>query len=241
MCGRFFRYRKAREMAAAFRAKPNVAIADDEAPHFNIPPSQLVLAVRFNPKTRERTLDPLHWGLIPHFAKDRKYAFRCSNARGDSIDTKASFRGAFQKRRCIVPADGFYEWLTAGKRKLPYAFARTDRGPVALAGVWENWMDPETGEWVRSCALITTDANGLVGRIHDRMPVILHPDDQAAWLGEKPATIQQLKQLLAPFPAHEMAMWAVSPRLNKPDVDEPTLLEPIEDDPLLLARTPKSG
>jgi putative SOS response-associated peptidase YedK len=241
MCGRFFRYRKAREMAAAFRANPSAAIEDGDAAHYNIPPSQLVLAVRFNAKTGERSLDPLHWGLIPHFAKDRKYAFRCSNARADSIADKASFRGAFAKRRCIVPADGFYEWLTLGKKKLPYAFVRADRAPLALAGVWENWMDPETGEWVRSCALITTEANDLVGRIHDRMPVILHPDDQAAWLGEEPASVDQLKQLLAPYPADTMAMWAVSPRLNKPDVDEPTLLEPVEDDPLRLAMAPESG
>lgn len=131
MCGRFFRHRPAQELAAAFRAEPSAAL--ELAPSYNIPPSEQVLAVRHNPKTGERTLDALHWGLIPYFAKDRKYAYRCSNARDDGVDTKPSFRGAFAKRRCIVPADGFFEWLTVGKTKHPYAFARRDQQPLAFA------------------------------------------------------------------------------------------------------------
>jgi putative SOS response-associated peptidase YedK len=230
MCGRFRRNRPIEEVAEAFDAKPSPQL--ELPPSYNIPPSAPVLAVRHHPKSGERTLDALLWGLIPYFAKDRKYAYRCSNARDESVDTKPSFRSAFAKRRCIVPADGFYEWLTIGKVKHPYAFARRDQQLLAFAGLWENWKDPATGEWVRSCSLITTSANELVGRIHDRMPVILKEADYGRWLGEEPATPAELKQLLRPFAAKQMSMWPVDRRMNRPDVDDASLLEPLAHDPL---------
>jgi len=226
MCGRFFRLRPRDELAAAFRAS---ATGIDVAPGYNIAPGQPILAVRYNAKSRERSLDALHWGLIPHFAKDRKVAFKCINARSETIDTLPSFRTAFEKRRCLIVADGFFEWRSRGKQKLPYAIARADHRPFAIAGLWENWKDPATGEWVRSCAVVTTSANALVTQIHDRMPVILDPSQYERWLGEEPAQAFELKQLLRPYPAEAMVMWPVSPRMNTPKVDDASVLDTFED------------
>ncbi len=225
MCGRFFRRRPRDELAAAFRASP---FGEDLKPGYNIPPGQLILAARFNGKTGERTLEPLSWGLIPHFATDRKIAFKLSNARAETVDTLASFRTAFAKRRCIVAADGFYEWLTRGKSKHPFAFARADFAPLAIAGVWENWQDPATGEWIRSCALITTAANALVAQVHDRMPVILEPWEYSKWLGEEPCPAHDLKRLLRPLPPESMVSWPVSSKMNSPKVDDVSVLDPVE-------------
>ena len=227
MCGRFFRRQPRDELAAAFRATP----FGDLAPAYNIAPSSSVYAVRFNAKTGERTLEPLQWGLIPHFAKDRKIAFKCINARAETVDTLPSFRTAFAKRRCLVVASGFYEWFTKGKAKHPFAFVRSDYEPFGIAGVWENWQDPATGEWIRSCAMITTSANELVGTVHDRMPVILEPASYPHWLGEEPLHAHELKQLLRPLRADLMAAWPVSSRMNTPKVDDLSVLDPIEVDP----------
>lgn len=229
MCGRFFRRQPRDELAAAFRASP---VGEDLGPSYNIAPSQPVLAVRFNSKTGERTIEPLLWGLIPSFAKDRRIAFRCINARAETADTLPSFRGAFAKRRCLVPANGFFEWHTQGKAKHPFAFTRADQQAFGLAGLWENWKDPATGEWVRSCSLITTTANELVSRVHDRMPVILEPQDHALWLGEEPGHLADLKQLLKPLRADSMVSWPVSPRMNTPKFDDVSVLDPIEANPL---------
>ncbi len=199
---------------------------------FNIPPGQAILAVRFNPKTKERTLEPLHWGLVPHFATDRKIAFKCTNARAETVDTLPSFRGAFAKRRCLIPADGFFEWLTRGKKKHPYAITRNDHQPFGIAGVWENWQEPATGEWLRTCAMITTSANALVAKIHDRMPVILEPTEYAQWLGEEALPLHGLKQLLRPIRAELMTMWPVHPQMNTPAFDDVSLLDPLPEDPL---------
>ncbi len=170
MCGRYFTHTPRDELAAAFSAQRSF---DELAPRFNVAPSEPVLAVRFNPKTGLRSLDLLAWGLVPHFAKDRKSAYKLINARCETVERLPSYRDAFARRRCLVLADGFFEWRKLGKKRLPYAFARKDRAPFAMAGLWENWRDPETGEWLRSCAVVTTPANALVAELHDRMPAIL--------------------------------------------------------------------
>ncbi len=197
---------------------------------YNIAPGQGVLAVRFNAATGERSLDSLHWGLIPHFSRDRKLSYRCINARAETVDTLPSFRGAFAKRRCLLVADGFFEWLSKGKQKRPYAIARADRAPFGIAGLWENWHDLATGEWVRSCAMITSPANALVATIHDRMPVVLDPGDHARWLGEQAVEPHALRELLRPYPAEGMVMWPVSPRMNTPKHADASVLDPIEED-----------
>lgn len=199
---------------------------------YNIAPSANILAVRFNEASGERTLDGLHWGLIPHFARDRKIAWKLTNARSETVDTLPSYRTAFAKRRCLIVANGFFEWRSIGggakPRKQPYAFAWTDHRPIAFAGLWENWKDPADGSWIRSCTIITTQANAVVEPVHDRMPVILHPGDYARWIGEEPEHGSDLKALLRPLEPEALTRWAVTPALNKPGaVDAVSLLDPV--------------
>lgn len=231
MCGRFFRHTPRDELAAAFRAE----LGGSAPSAFNIAPGQQVLAVRFNPKTGVRSLDDLHWGLIPFFAKDPKVGWKTINARAETLETTASYRNAFAKRRCLIVADGFFEWKAQGKKKQPYAIALESRKPFAIAGLWEAWRDPQSGEWLRSCSIVTTDANQAVGEIHDRMPVILHEDEYAAWLGEVPAQSRELKGLLRPYDG-QLVIWPVDPRMNKGDVEGPEVIEPTEPAQLTLPK-----
>lgn len=229
MCGRFFRHSPRHDAAESFRAVIGEILGDQDG-SYNVAPTQRVLTVRFHAQREQRTLDDLHWGLIPHFANDRKIAWKTVNARAETVATMPSYRGAFAKRRCLVVADGFYEWKALGKRKQPFAIALKSREPFGMAGLWENWKDPATGEWLRSCTIVTTTANDLVGRVHDRMPVILHKADYARWLGEEPATPDELQSLLRPYEADAMVMWPVSPQMNKPGgVDDASVIEPVLD------------
>jgi putative SOS response-associated peptidase YedK len=223
MCGRYFRNTPREEIAAGFRAELGTQLPLA----YNVAPGQLVMAVRFNAKTGERTLDDLQWGLVPFFAKDPKIAWKTINARAETIDTSASYRNAFAKRRCLIVADGFFEWKAlTSKKKQPYAIALRERRPFAIAGIWEAWKDPASGEWLRTCSIVTTEANQTLAQIHERMPVILHESDYASWLGEVPANPDQLKGLLQPFDG-ELVMWPVSPRMNKSDVDDEHVLDPV--------------
>jgi putative SOS response-associated peptidase YedK len=226
MCGRYFDKVPRDEIAAAFRVNPGQLELE---PHYNVAPGQVVPVVRFDAKQGARALELVHWGLVPYFAKDRKVAWKHINARAETVDTSPSFRSGFARRRCLVVASGFFEWKKLGKSKYPYAFARPDERPLALAGVLDNWKDPETGDWLRSCAIITTRANSLLAQVHDRMPVIIEPEDYARWLGEEPTEPAELKALLVPSPDGSLTMWPVSPRMNKADVDEPSVLEPVPD------------
>jgi len=151
--------------------------------------------------------------LIPYWAKDPKIAYRTINARAETVDKAPSYRQAFKKRRCLIPADGFYEWRKTAKPKLPFAIAMKDARPFTFAGLWENWKDPESGEWLRTCTIITGEPNELVAQIHPRMPVILPKQHHAAWLGE--TDDGNLKALLLPYPADQMRMWEISPRVNE--------------------------
>jgi putative SOS response-associated peptidase YedK len=212
VCGRYRLTTKAEDLAARYHAR----MADDLhlAPSWNVAPGQDVLAVRLSPETRERSLDALHWGLIPHWAKDKKISYRTLNARSETVDKTPAFRQAFRKRRCLVCADGFYEWRREAGRKVPFYFQLKAGEPFAFAGLWENWQDPQSGEWLRSCTILTTDANAVVKAIHDRMPVILLEARHAAWLGEAPDG--DLKAILSPLDAGLMEAWEVSPRVNSP-------------------------
>jgi putative SOS response-associated peptidase YedK len=126
----------------------------------------------------------LRWGLIPSWAKDRKVAWKFINARAETVATTGAFKTAFAKRRCLVPVDGFYEWRTVGKIKQPYAIGMADGQPFTLAGLWENWKDPDTGEWVRTFTIVTTASNELVAKLHDRMPVVIAEADRERWLSD---------------------------------------------------------
>src|SRR3954469_12897176 len=172
-------------------------------PRYNGAPSQQHWVIRRNPQTGECSLDLLQWALLPNWVKDPK-ALRPINAMAETVAFKPYFREGYRKRRCIVPVDGFFEWMAVrgAKVKQPYAIAMRDRSPFGLAAVWENWRDSTTGEWVRTFAIVTVPANDLVSRIHDRMPAILAPRDFDRWLGVEP----DARELMASFAADLMTM-----------------------------------
>jgi putative SOS response-associated peptidase YedK len=218
MCGRYRRTTREEELARIYMipipSQPDLPIS------YNIAPSQEVLAIRLNPETKQRSLDRLRWGLVRYWAKDEKIGFKTINARAETIDTAHSFRSAFKKRRCLVPADGFYEWKKVIGGKIPYSIEMKDGSPFVFAGLWEGWQNPETQKWLRTCTIITGQPNELVAEIHTRMPVILPPETQERWL-----TGEAGKEILLPFPAEAMKIRAVSSRVNKPENNDPGLLE----------------
>jgi len=164
---------------------------------------------------------------VPHWAKDPSIGAKLSNARGETVAEKPSFRDAFKRRRCLVPADGFYEWKSdeGRKTKTPYFIPMKDHEVFAFAGLWDSWSDPN-GSLIRSCTIITTDPNELMSSIHNRMPVILHPRDYVKWLEPSPQTPENLKPLIKPFPAEAMSAYPVSTLVNKPSNDRPELVFP---------------
>ena len=195
-------------------------------PSWNVAPTDPFPVVRYDAKAGERSLDVLRWGLVPFWAKDIKVGFANINAKAEGIENKPAFREAFQRRRCLVPVDNFYEWKKTPTGKQPYAVALADRGLMTLAGLWENWRSP-AGEWIRSFAVVTCPPNDLCGELHNRMPVVLGPERWPAWLGEEPADARQLKAMLAPYPSENMTCWPVSPRVGSVKNNDPSLIEPI--------------
>jgi putative SOS response-associated peptidase YedK len=227
MCGRFLNKLPPAETARLFATKN---VAPNYPARFNIAPTDPVLAVRFNPKTGQRSLDALRWGLVPHWAKDLSMGARLINARAETLATTTAFRDAFQRRRCLIPASGFYEWQKDGKTRTPYAVLPADDPLFAFAGLWENWRDAAAGAdapWIRSCSIVTGEPNALLAPIHDRMPVILPREAWPLWLGEAPADAAALAALLRPYPAERMRVYPVAPRVNSVKNDDPSLIEPL--------------
>ena len=190
----------------------------DEIPleaRYNIAPSQEVAVIR--QQEGRRTLSFLRWGLVPHWAKDVKIGYKMINARAETLASKPSFRAAFRTRRCIIPARGFYEWKKAGKTKQPFYICRKEGAPMALAGLWERWENPEKpGEVVESCTIITTGANALLGQLHNRMPVILERGDFGLWLDPDRQSPKDLLPLLRPAGDGILELRPVSGYVNKP-------------------------
>lgn len=225
MCGRFNVRKSPQEVARWFRT---TGVPPNYPPRYNIAPTDEVLAVRYNPEDGLRHLDRLRWGLVPIWAKDRKGAAKLINARGETVATTATFQDAFTKRRCLIPADGFYEWQKLDeKTKQPVAIVPLDNPMFAFAGLWERWRDPATKEIVRSCTIITTAANELMAPIHNRMPVILDAKDWTQWLGEADVVPEELQAMLKPFPAERMRAYKVSSRVNSVKNDDESVLEPV--------------
>jgi len=221
MCGRYTLAESPRKLAKRFDV-PETPDLPFDGQRYNIAPTQQVPIVRQRDNAREMVL--AKWGLIPSWAKDMKIGNQLINARADTVATKPSFRSAFKARRCLIPADGFYEWQKTQDGKQPVYIRMKDKEPFAFAGLWEQWR-PEEGEAVESCTIITTDANELMGPIHNRMPVILAPYDYATWLkmDEKP---EMLTALLKPFPPDQMEAYPISKLVNNPRNQGEKLIEP---------------
>lgn len=220
MCGRFYVTRPPAAVATLFST---TGPTPNAAPRWNVAPTQDALVVRFNAETRTRHLDPLRWGLVPRWAKDASIGSRMINARGESLAEKPAFRDAYAKRRCIVPIDGFYEWraVERAKTKQPYAVSLTDGAPMALAGLWEGWRGPD-GTILRSFTIVTTDANEKLRMLHDRMPVVLHPDAWPLWLGEDSSG--DPAALLRPAPGEHFSAWPVAARVGSVRNDDAALV-----------------
>jgi putative SOS response-associated peptidase YedK len=222
MCGRFTLRTPARDLAEIFR----LADIPDLRPRYNIAPTQSVAAVRSSPKDGHRELVQLHWGLIPFWADDPKVGYSTINARAETVATKPTFRQAFAKRRCLIVADGFYEWQKTDGRKQPFYIHMQDDRPFAFAGLWERWKRED--KEIESCSIIVTEANDVLKPIHDRMPVILPPEDYDRWLDPKVEDKKKLQAMLRPFSASRMEAYPVSTVVNNPRNDVEECVERLE-------------
>jgi putative SOS response-associated peptidase YedK len=222
MCGRYVL--KQAELQALLR---RLGIPDprDFADHHNIAPTSVVPVIRRRGAEAPESAR-LQWGLVPGWAKDASGGARLANARAEGIAEKPSFRDAFRRRRCVVPASGFYEWQTIGGRKFPWYFTRRDGAPLLLAGIWDRW-EAQAGAALETFALVTTEPNAVVAPLHDRMPVILPEERLPAWLQPEPADPVALRTLLAPLPAELMTAWPVSPRMNSVRHEGADCIEPV--------------
>ncbi|HEX8702677.1 MAG TPA: SOS response-associated peptidase [Myxococcaceae bacterium] len=220
MCGRVTVQTSAADLAREF-ALTSVRAGLDR-PRFNLAPTQLMPVVV---NDGQRVLDAYRWGLIPSWAKDAAIGNKLINARCETVSEKPSFRSAFKRRRCLVLVDGWYEWKQTTKPKTPFFFHRKDRKPLALAGLWEEWTAPDTGELMRTCALITTGPNALMEPIHDRMPVILSSGAQELWLRPEALEPSVLQPLLVPFAEDALDAYEVARVVNSPSNDVPACVE----------------
>lgn len=189
---------------------------------YNIAPTQQVATVISEDGTRK--LEMLHWGLVPSWADDPQIGNRMINARAETVAVKPSYRSAFKSRRCLILSDGFYEWQKTSTGKQPHYIHMVDGCPFAFAGLWESWKN---GREIRSCTIITTEANEVLADIHNRMPVILHPDDYGLWLDPDFDEKEPLTTLLKPYPAGEMEAYPVTRRVNSPSNDQPECIEAV--------------
>jgi putative SOS response-associated peptidase YedK len=194
---------------------------------WNGAPSQDFWIIRKNPKTRATQRDRLIWGLIPSWCKDPG-GRKPINAKSETASSLPTFRDAYAHRRCLLPIDNFFEWkaMRGQRTKQPYAIAMRTGEPFALAAIWENWRAPDSEEWVRTFCILTTNANDLVSDIHDRMPVIIPPEAYDRWLANLEP---DPRDLLVPYPPELMTMWPISTRVNKPENDDPNILDAIEE------------
>jgi putative SOS response-associated peptidase YedK len=225
MCGRVRLSSDVSEIKLVFSVPPHRP-TPNFPPSWNAAPTDLLPVVRYDGRAGERSLDLLRWGLVPHWAKDMNVGFANINAKAEGIENRPAFRDAFERRRCLVPVNNFYEWRKTGTGKQPYAVVLADDSLMALAGLWENWRSP-AGEWIRTFAIITTRPNALCAELHDRMPAVLGPEAWPIWLGEEPSDLRQLKALLAPYPSEAMTSWPVSAHVGNVKNNDPNLIKPL--------------
>ena len=224
MCGRYRLSRRKQIIEEHFDS-----VSEDEAwsPRYNIAPTQPIPVIRQNPKEAVRELSLVRWGLIPSWAKDASGASRMINARSETASSKPAFRDSLTSRRCLIPADGFYEWARTVKSKQPYCFEVNDGELFAFAGLWDRWKDP-SGNWIKTCSILTTTPNAVTSAVHDRMPVILDPDSYDLWLDPEMKDVGAASDLLKPYDARLMRSYPVSSRVNHVANDDGECSRPAE-------------
>jgi putative SOS response-associated peptidase YedK len=227
MCGRFRLSRRKQIIEEHFDSSD---WQDDWSPRYNIAPTQPIPVIRQHPKEPVRQISLMKWGLIPSWAKSPSGAARMINARSETASTKPAFRDALKSRRCLIPADGFYEWKRTGAAKQPYCFEVNNGELFAFAGLWERWRDP-SGQCVNSCSILTTTPNAVTSAVHDRMPVILDPDGYDVWLDPGMQNVAAISELLKPFDARLMRSFPVSARVNSVRNDDQECSQPVESMP----------
>lgn len=218
MCGRFTLAKDARQLKKTFKDLP---VDPRIRPRYNIAPTQPVSAWIADPPPR---LEVFSWGLVPPWARDPGFGAKCVNARAETLSEKASFKTPYRRKRCLVPADGWYEWKTERGRKQPYRFHRRDDAAFVFAGLWEEWHDKQGG-MILSCAIITTRPNRLARKIHPRMPAVLRDEDIGPWLDPN-TRLRDLDRMLEPISADDFTVDPVSPAVNKATAEGPELIEP---------------
>lgn len=221
MCGRFAFYSPAEAVTHLFGAEPE----QDLPPRYNIAPTQQVPVVR-QKKEGDREFAMLRWGLIPFWAKDKAIGNRMINARSETVASKPAFRNAFRRKRCLVLADGFYEWQKAASGKKPWYISMRSGEPFAMAGLWESWRESDDAEALETCTIMTTGPNGFMAKLHNRMPVILPPGAAAIWLDAE-SDKASLLSLLMPAADDALIATEVSRRVNSPANDDPDLVAPL--------------
>lgn len=221
MCGRFAQITPTGDLVNIFEVTDGLPLQ----PRYNIAPTQDVAVIRVTDHQRQLAL--LRWGLVPRWAKDNAIGYRTFNARSETVHEKPSFKAAFKSRRCLIPASGFYEWDKLGKARQPYYMSRSDGRSMALAGLWEAWADRRTGEVLESCTILTTSANQTLGRIHDRMPVILEQHDCGLWLDQRVQRTEELTGLFKPAAEDILDMIPVSTYVNKVGHEGPECMAPV--------------
>jgi putative SOS response-associated peptidase YedK len=223
MCGRYRLSRHAEVLAIYYAEYEGV----DWDAHYNIAPTQNVPVIRQDATQPVRRASLMRWGLIPSWAKDATIGARMINARAETAAEKPAFKEALERRRCLIPADGFYEWQRKGKNKQPYCFELAEREPFAFAGLWDRWRASD-GSSLETCSILTTTANQLLADIHDRMPVILSPTEYDLWLDPGFRDVAATTEMLKPFDAKLMRRYPVSERVNSVANDDPECSQPIE-------------
>jgi putative SOS response-associated peptidase YedK len=221
MCGRYRLSRHKQVLAERF----DVEIDDNWQPRYNIAPTQDVPVIRQERTRPKRLASTMRWGLIPYWAKNASAGHKMINARAESISSRPAFQDALKKRRCLLPADGFYEWKKTGAAKTPFCFTMADEGIFAFAGIWDSWRNPE-GKLVETCCIITTAPNALCAQVHDRMPVILPGEAYDLWLDPGWQKPEVVSGLLQPFDAGLMRCYEASPRVNFVKNDDVGCAEP---------------
>ena len=225
MCGRITLSTDKDDLQSRWGFIDPSGVLDSIKPRYNIAPSQKSPVLTVNED--RRVLNMMRWGLIPFWAKEASIGYKMINAKSETLAEKPSFRKPFKEKRCLVLADGFYEWeKTDKKNKVPYRFVLKNRQPFAFAGLWDVWKTPE-GDTLLSFTIITTRANELMERIHDRMPVILNEKDEAKWLDPEFKDTDKLSSLLQPYPSEQMVAYKVSTIVNSPKNDTPSCIEPV--------------